>query len=216
MAVSKLAPGTADEGLLDRSTRLLKLPLLEVSSCSLVVQSLATCTNTHHVTYACTHITKCIVNTTHSAECCMRSESPSLCVAGSSQTHPPNSRARYGAAELCYDSVRLRADVEVSDVHEAVYLSLERLQLSNANHICAGPSLQVLHNALVLFVLCRAQIKSKLGASHELWCRLDAHCVAAGDVLVKSVIQLGCTGLHFLKTHFASGAVDVKPSSYKP
>jgi hypothetical protein len=55
MAVSKLLPGPADGGLLDRSTRLLKLPLLEVSSCSLVVQSLATCTNTHRVTYARTH-----------------------------------------------------------------------------------------------------------------------------------------------------------------
>lgn len=46
MAVSKLDPGTADGGLLERSTKLLKLPLLEVSSCSLVVQSLATYTKT--------------------------------------------------------------------------------------------------------------------------------------------------------------------------
>ena len=60
--------------------------------------------------------------------------------------HLPNSQARYDAAELCYVSVRLRVDVKVSDVDEAVYLSLERLQLSDANHICARPSLQVLHD----------------------------------------------------------------------
>jgi len=82
------------------------------------------------------------------------------------------------------------ADVAFSDVDEPKYLSLERLQLSDANHICARPSLQILHDALVLFVLCRAEIKSKFRASHELWRRLGAHCVAAKDVLVKSVIQL--------------------------
>ena len=82
------------------------------------------------------------------------------------------------------------ADVAFSDVDEPNYLSLERLQLSDGNHICARPSLQILHDALVLFVLCRAEIESKFRASHELWRRLGAHCVAAKDVLVKSVIQL--------------------------
>jgi len=108
------------------------------------------------------------------------------------------------------------ADVAFSDVDEPKYLSLERLQLSDANHICARPSLQILHDALVLFVLCRAEIKSKFRASHELWRRLGAHYVACGGCIGGKCDPAGCTGLHFLTKHIALGAVNVKPSLHKP